>query len=70
MEAGKGSRPRPVDKKKYDANYLRIFGTECKHCEGKGWRWCKGYQVKCLFCDGIGYSDFVKWKEAKKELGL
>ena len=25
---GKGDSPRPVDKKKYDANYERIFGEQ------------------------------------------
>lgn len=26
--AGKGSRPRPVDKKKFDENWDRIFGKK------------------------------------------
>lgn len=25
---GKGDTPRPVDKKKYDANYRRVFGDK------------------------------------------
>lgn len=25
---GKGSRPRPIDKQKYDRNYDRIFGPK------------------------------------------
>ena len=29
--AGKGSKPRPVDKKKYDRNYERIFGKKKKN---------------------------------------
>lgn len=28
---GKGDRPRPVDKKKYDRNYERIFGKKKKN---------------------------------------
>ena len=27
----KGSKPRPVDKKKYDRNYERIFGKKKKN---------------------------------------
>jgi hypothetical protein len=27
-EAGKGDRPRPVNKKQYDKNYERIFGKK------------------------------------------
>lgn len=29
-EGGKGSKPRPVDKSKFDANFDRIFGTKDK----------------------------------------
>ena len=42
MSAGKGDRPRPVDKKKFDNNYKKIFdrkngllgyqSEECKDC--------------------------------------
>jgi hypothetical protein len=28
MSNGKGDKPRPVDKKRYDANYDRIFGKK------------------------------------------
>lgn len=28
--AGKGSRPRPVNKKEYDKNYIRIFAKPRK----------------------------------------
>ncbi len=31
-DAGKGDRPRPVDKKRYDENYERIFGKENWFC--------------------------------------
>lgn len=30
--AGKGDKPRKVDKKKYDENYDRIFGRTCLEC--------------------------------------
>jgi hypothetical protein len=30
MSAGKGDRPRPVDKSKYDNNYKKIFGRKEK----------------------------------------
>ncbi len=30
-DGGKGDRPRPVDRQKYNANYFRIFGP---HCDG------------------------------------
>jgi len=31
--AGKGDRPRPVDKAKYEANYDRIFGKKAEEPE-------------------------------------
>ena len=31
---GKGSKPRPVDKKQYDSNYDRIF-KRCEACKGR-----------------------------------
>jgi len=33
--AGKGDSPRRVDKKKYDANYERIFGKKTKDSNEK-----------------------------------
>ena len=35
MSAGKGSKPRPVDPKKYAENYERIFGKKEKPKGGK-----------------------------------
>ena len=32
---GKGSRPRPTDKKKFDENWDRIFGNKKKEEEKK-----------------------------------
>jgi len=33
--AGKGDRPRPVDKNQYDKNYEAIFSNKKKTCEDK-----------------------------------
>ncbi len=33
--AGKGSRPRPVDRKKYAENYDAIFGKRCRFPNGQ-----------------------------------
>jgi len=44
-EAGKGSSPRPVNKRAYDQGYLRIFGKKCPTCLGEG----------CEVCYGLGY---------------
>lgn len=41
-DTGKGSRPRPVDKEKYDANYERIFGKKSQ----------SGCQNEQCFCTG------------------
>ncbi len=38
---GKGDRPRPVDKKKYDENYKRIFGK------------CVSGALNCPKCGGV-----------------
>jgi len=34
--SGKGDTYRPVNKEKYDANYIRIFGEKCPECLGYG----------------------------------
>jgi len=58
---GKGDTPRPVDKARYDRNYLYIFGSECPRCGGDGaWHSLVGWAqinpvVKCPYCNGIGY---------------
>jgi hypothetical protein len=33
----KGSNYRPTDQKKYERNYLRIFGQKCPDCHGGGY---------------------------------
>ena len=60
-EAGKGSRPRPTDKKKFDQSWVRIFGrAECKNCFGVGKIRVVGDKMDsakvedCPFCEGRG----------------
>jgi DnaJ-class molecular chaperone len=55
---GKGDTYRPVDKKKYDRNFLRIFGEKCWQCNGTG-KW-PGFDCKCPNCRGIGYVEKEK----------
>jgi len=54
--AGKGDSYRPVDRKKYDANWLRIFGKVCWNCKGKGEFVINEGQVhtQCKRCKGTG----------------
>jgi hypothetical protein len=37
--AGKGDIKRPTDRKKYDENWVKVFGKVCLDCTGRGWRW-------------------------------
>jgi len=62
-EAGKGSFPRPVNKKKYARNYVRIFGQGCPMCGGKGFlmddfpvknKQSKKIKTICIVCNGKG----------------
>lgn len=56
----------PTDKKKFDQNYLRIFGKKCLRCGGDGcWHSVVGFQtarplIKCPECDGFGYVERKK----------
>ena len=45
MSAGKGDRPRNVDKKKYDENFDKIFGKKSIVCDG-----ATDVTKKCLCC--------------------
>jgi len=49
---GKGWFPRNVDRKKYDENWIRIFGKECPVCRGLGWD--EDINGNCELCKGIG----------------
>ena len=55
---GKGDTFRPINKQKYDKNYLRIFGKKCRDCNGTGVARCedlKKNKYSCQTCNGIGY---------------
>jgi len=50
----------PSDKKKFDREFLRLYGNKCSKCNGTGEiRDCILYDDwefhKCPFCNGIGY---------------
>jgi hypothetical protein len=56
-EAGKGDTYRPVNKAKYDSNYLKTFGQRCPECNGSGFD-CDGdpcSMSRCILCEGIGF---------------
>ena len=73
-EGGKGDAPRPVDKRKYDAGYLRAFGKKCPDCkdgvagipdfEGTDYVCTMSY---CQTCGGVGYVPKDKPKRIKKD---
>lgn len=54
---GKGDTYRPVNKERYDKNYLRAYGKICSQCKGKGGWTINNGQLKtvCKLCNGIGY---------------
>ena len=57
--SGKGDSFRPVDKKQYDENWIKIFGKKCSVCDGDGYLWAEdidGEDMKfqCRHCKGIG----------------
>jgi DnaJ-class molecular chaperone len=60
-QGGKGDTPRPINKERYDRNYLRIYGKICPNCKGQG-----GFRITnpegqlvgvkgCKNCEGLGY---------------
>lgn len=52
----KGDNYRPVDKEKYDKNYLRIYGSKCNKCDGTGMDiYDIDGQRECEYCGGVGY---------------
>jgi DnaJ-class molecular chaperone len=58
---GKGDKYRPVDKDKYERNYLRVFGIKCPSCNGSGFRDSGiGSLDSCCNCNGIGYIERKK----------
>lgn len=57
--SGKGDTYRPVNRNKYDKNYLRIYGRPCDICKEQGWlpdkdRHGKIVKTTCLICGGSG----------------
>jgi len=50
----------PGNKKRYDDNYIRIFGRTCDICGGKGYHTDfdkiqkKWIRTTCLICSGTG----------------
>jgi len=54
----------PSDKKRYDKNYLRLFGKLCPLCKGKSRRVSAKYGAEwstCTKCNGIGYVEKGQW---------
>lgn len=57
---GKGDSPRPVNKIKFDDNWIRAFGNRCTECDGEGIVTRKdeeGFFLEnevCDICHGIG----------------
>jgi len=52
----------PSNKKRYDKNYLRLFGKKCPKCKGIGLKYEPlsyeedGRDIpSCVNCNGIGY---------------
>lgn len=70
---GKGSVYRPVNREKYDKNYLKLYGVLCQICNGTGVAGIPDFegtkevitQHVCLNCNGLGYIQ----KERKHEQG-
>jgi DnaJ-class molecular chaperone len=57
---GKGDTYRPVDQKKYNINWLRIFGMECPVCKGRGYSSNGDIIVMCKECDGNGFVEKLR----------
>lgn len=66
----------PTDKKKYDKEYLRVFGIKCLFCNGRGWVYedeTVDTKTDCPICHGIGYiekpkgSDYLRMKKDQEK---
>lgn len=55
--AGKGDSPRPVNKKQYDENYIRCFGSPCPVCTSQGYNTGADDKAVCKTCNGLGKVD-------------
>jgi len=49
----------PSDKRRYDGNYLRMFGMVCPDCGGNGYHEEMNGE-KCKRCYGLGYVEKPK----------
>jgi hypothetical protein len=66
--AGKGDIYRPVNKDKYDRNWLRIYGVVCPECNGAGVLGEPDFigsshvctMHYCEKCNGVGYIERKK----------
>ena len=63
---GKGDKYRPVDREKYERNWLRLYGKKCSVCDGAGAvthpvvsnktsHSLRVVETTCKACEGIGY---------------
>lgn len=62
MTAGKGDTYRKVDRRKYDATWLRLHGVTCPRCGGSGYVGVRAEDDAilddfCPLCDGHGRVD-------------
>lgn len=72
---GKTDDPRPVDKRKFDIGYLRVFGKKCRACKGAGTVsdvddfGCEAelITVDCPSCGGLGFVPKNKSRRMKKD---
>lgn len=52
----------PTNKKKFDKEYLRIYGEKCPECHGIGLTEDLTGQYMCNKCFGVGYIEKAKGK--------
>ncbi len=55
----KGDFPRKVDRRKWEKNWLKIFGVKCPECKGVGIvDYGDDFMARvtdCKICNGLGY---------------
>jgi DnaJ-class molecular chaperone len=54
-KGGKGDTYRPVDRQRFNRNYLRLYGKKCDLCNGDGVTNAFANEMSCPQCDGLGY---------------
>jgi RecJ-like exonuclease len=68
---GKTDDLRPMNKRNYDKNYLRLYGIMCEDCKGTGvLPNLPGIRTRywCDNCDGLGYIPKPKKRFKKEDL--